>query len=142
MKNGQIPISGNYRIAYRFGKPWILQEIYSICKNQDYTKKVIWSKAGAAPALFFFALYWKKYLTFALYYDIVIIQNRITCSYSQTGGSFGNAKKWKDLAQTLTLQKITSKILAGKSSRNYRLFWYEITGNDLQVIFTILGKKW
>ena len=58
------------------------------------------------------------------------------------GGGFWNAKKWKDLAQTLTMQKITSKILAGKSDRNSRIFWYEITGNDLQVIFIILGKKW
>jgi hypothetical protein len=30
------------------------------------------------------------------------------------GGGFWNAKKWKDLAQTLNLQKITSKILSGK----------------------------
>ena len=53
VKNGQIPVSGNYRIAYRFGKTWILQEVYNICKNPDYTKKVIWIKPEMLRLYFF-----------------------------------------------------------------------------------------
>ena len=79
------------------------QEIYSICKHSDYTKKNL-NKSRRCTGFYFFCIVYKKALAFVWVYDN-IMYNRIICNLCKMVQDFRNAKNGRFGANTHHAQK-------------------------------------